>query len=95
MKTTIRLVFAAALVAMSAACTTPAAGTRQMASVSKEDLVCRKDKVTGTRIAGKTCKTAAAWAEFDKYTEQNAKEQTDKFQRLNTGCSTQAEFGCM
>ncbi|KCZ88512.1 putative lipoprotein [Hyphomonas jannaschiana VP2] len=50
--------------------------------------------MTGTRFAEKTCKTQAAWDAFDDYTNSNAKEQTDKFQRLNSGCSTQAEGSC-
>ena len=45
-------------------------------------------KVTGTRFAKRECKTVSAWVEYDKYTNQNAKESTDNFQRLNTGCST-------
>ena len=59
-----------------------------------EPLVCRRLKVTGTRFAKKECKTEEAWAEYDEYTNSNARESTDKFQRLNSGCSTQAEGGC-
>jgi hypothetical protein len=47
-------------------------------------------KVTGTRFAKRECKTVAAWVEYDTYTNQNAKEATDKFQRLNTGGSVSA-----
>ena len=51
-------------------------------------------KVTGTRFAKRECKTVAAWKEYDAYTEQNARESTDKIQRLNSGCSTQAQGTC-
>ena len=47
-------------------------------------------KVTGTRFAEKTCKTAEAWAAYDKYTNENAKESTDKIQRVNSGAATNA-----
>lgn len=85
--------FAAAL----AACTTPVAGTGVAAAnvgPDGEPLVCRKLKVTGTRFPQKECKTAEAWEQYDAYTNSNAKESTDRLQRLNTGCSTQAENGC-
>ena len=58
------------------------------------DVLCRSMKVTGTRFAKRECKTVAAWKEYDAYTEQNARESTDKLQRLNSGCSTQAEGSC-
>ena len=91
------ILVAAAFAAMTSACTTPGAdGTQQVAAnvgPDGEPLICRSVKVTGTRFAEKTCKTAEAWEEWDAYTNGNAKEQTDKFQRLNTGCSTQAN-GC-
>lgn len=75
-----------------AACTTPAATqTAQLADPQTgpngEPLVCRDVKVTGTRFPQKICKTEEVWKEFDGITNDNAKEQTDKFQRLNTGCS--------
>ena len=41
------------------------------------DLVCRSMKV----------KTPEAWVQYDTYTNQNAKEATDKVQRTNTGSS--------
>ena len=67
--------------------TAPApAGTTELAAAGSE-IVCRSMKVTGTRFAKRECKTAAAWVEYDKYTNQNAKEATDKIQRLNTGSS--------
>lgn len=59
-----------------------------------EPVICRKMPVTGTRFPIKECKTEAAWAEYDEYTNSNAKESTDKFQRLNSGCSTQAQGSC-
>jgi hypothetical protein len=65
----------------------------QVAGVD-EDVVCRSMKVTGTRFAKRECKTVSAWVEYDKYTNQNAKESTDNFQRLNTGCATQSEGTC-
>ena len=49
-----------------------------------EALVCRRIKVTGTRFAQKECKTAEAWAQYDEYTKSNAREATDKVQRLNS-----------
>ncbi|HRX75162.1 MAG TPA: hypothetical protein P5341_13725 [Hyphomonas sp.] len=81
------------LAASLAACATPATGgPEQVASLTGPDgepVICREVKVTGTRFPQKTCKTAEAWEQFDAYTNGSAKEQTDKFQRLNTGCSTQ------
>jgi hypothetical protein len=91
---------ALALFAAMAACTTPVAApagetdTSNLVSADGEDVICRRLVVTGTRFAEKTCKTQAAWDAFDDYTNSNAKEQTDKFQRLNSGCSTQAEGSC-
>jgi hypothetical protein len=79
--------------ALVSACTTPAATTQTAAAnvgPNGEPLVCRSMKVTGTRFAQRECKTVDAWKEYDAYTNQNAKESTDKFQRLNTGSSTQA-----
>jgi hypothetical protein len=63
------------------------AETAELASAENE-IVCRSMKVTGTRFAKRECKTAAAWVEYDTYTNRNAKEATDKIQRLNTGSST-------
>ena len=51
------------------------------------DLVCRSMKVTGTRFTKRECKTPEAWVQYDTYTNQNAKEATDKVQRTNTGSS--------
>jgi len=61
--------------------------TAELAAAGSE-IVCRSMKVTGTRFAKRECKTAAAWVEYDKYTNQNAREATDKIQRLSTGSST-------
>ena len=88
-----------ALAFVLAACATPAGTqTAQLddptTGPNGEAVVCRSIAVTGTRFPQKTCKTEAAWAEFDAITNGNAKEQTDKFQRINTGCSTQAQGGC-
>lgn len=91
------ILVAAGLAAALAACTTPAAGTEVAAAAvgpDGEPLVCRKLKVTGTRFPQKDCRTAEAWEQYDAYTNSNARESTDNFQRLNTGCSTQAENGC-
>lgn len=49
---------------------------------------CRSMQVTGSRFPAKDCKSELAWKEFDKMMAENAKNETDKFQRLNTGCST-------
>lgn len=92
---------ALALLASVAGCTTPVvaapsgeAGAANLVTADGEAVICRRVVVTGTRFADKTCKTKAAWEAFDEYTNTNAKEQTDKFQRINTGCSTQAEGSC-
>lgn len=83
-----------------AACTTPVAapveetGNSNLVTADGEDIICRKFEITGTRFPENICKTQAAWDAFDEYTNSNAKEQADKFQRLNTGCGTQAEGGC-
>ena len=84
-----------------AGCTTPVAGSpSDEASAAKivtaegEDVICRSIPVTGTRFPEKICKTQAAWDAFDDYTNDSAEEQTDKFQRLNSGCSTQAQGSC-
>ena len=66
----------------------PEDGERIQVAGIDEEIVCRSMKVTGTRFAKRECKTVSAWVEYDKYTNQNAKESTDNFQRLNTGCST-------
>jgi hypothetical protein len=54
------------------------------------DVICRSIKVTGTRFAKRECKTAAAWKQFDAYTSQNARESTDKIQRVGTGSAVNA-----
>ncbi|PKP81285.1 MAG: hypothetical protein CVT79_11545 [Alphaproteobacteria bacterium HGW-Alphaproteobacteria-18] len=48
---------------------------------------CRSMQVTGSRFPVKDCKSEKAWSEFDKLMAENAKNETDKFQRVNTGCS--------
>jgi len=87
------LIAAAGLTAFVSACATPAAGgSAGAANVASngEKLVCRSIEVTGTRFPQKECKTAEAWAEYDAYTKENAKESTDKFQRIQSGAATQA-----
>lgn len=83
---------AIALATLATACAS-APGTTQAAAnlgPNGEPLVCRKMQVTGTRFPERTCKTAAAWEEYDAYTKSNAKESTDKFQRLQSGAATNA-----
>ena len=92
MKIVFYLAAAGAAVFLSA-CTTSATGGQAMAAnvgPDGEPLICRKIEVTGTRFPQKECKTAEAWEAYDKYTNEGAKEQTDKFQRLNSGAATNA-----
>jgi ABC-type glycerol-3-phosphate transport system substrate-binding protein len=80
-----------------AACSSASTGAQSVAlntGPDGEPVVCRKMQVTGTRFPLKECKTEEAWAAYDEYTNANAKESTDKYQRLNTGCSTQAQGAC-
>jgi hypothetical protein len=70
------------------------ASAAKIVTAEGEDVICRSIPVTGTRFPQRICKTQAAWDAFDDYTNDNAKEQTDKFQRLNSGCSTQAQGSC-
>ena len=44
----------------------------------------------GTRFAQKECKSAKVWEEFDKLMAGNAREQTDKIQRVGSGGTTTA-----
>lgn len=87
--------------AILAACATPAPGAAQIASASQITpsmegqtapdgtvISCRSMQVTGSRFPVKECKSAAAWESFDAAMADNAKSETDKFQRVNTGCST-------
>lgn len=80
------------LAAVTTACATSPSTTQTAANVGPdgEPLVCRSMQITGTRFPQKECKTAEAWEQYDAYTNGNAKESTDKFQRLNTGAATQA-----
>lgn len=55
---------------------------------------CRSMQVTGSRFPTKDCKSELAWKEFDKMMAENAKSSTDGFQRLRSGCATQAEGSC-
>jgi starvation-inducible outer membrane lipoprotein len=92
----------AALATVLAACTTAPApvqmaegGPKLTAAMEGQlaqdgtPIQCRSIDRTGTRFAIKECKSEAAWEELDAILAASAKEQTDKFQRLNTGCSTQ------
>tara|TARA_R110000787_G_scaffold203479_1_gene313967 strand:- start:375 stop:743 length:369 start_codon:yes stop_codon:yes gene_type:complete len=54
------------------------------------DVICRSVKVTGSRFAKRECKTPDAWKQFDAYTNQNAREATDKIQRVGTGSAVNA-----
>ena len=94
------LVAALGLVAV-AACTTNTSGTSAAAGADKVTAAlegqtapdgtivkCRSMQVTGSRFPVKDCKSEKAWEEFDKLMAENAKNSTDKLQRVNTGCST-------
>ena len=95
----------AATLAMTA-CATPATAaaptadakiTAAMEGKTADDgtiIKCRAMQVTGTRFPAKECKSEKAWEEFDKLMAENAKSSVDGFQRLNTGCATQAEGTC-
>ncbi|PKP81384.1 MAG: hypothetical protein CVT79_11540 [Alphaproteobacteria bacterium HGW-Alphaproteobacteria-18] len=96
-----------AIVAIAlAACTTPANGaaeasgtkiTAAMEGQMTDDgtaIKCRSMQVTGSRFPAKECKSEKAWQEFDKIMAENAKSSTDGFQRLRSGCATQAEGTC-
>lgn len=81
------------LAALVSACASPTTTTQTAAAnvgPNGEPLICRSIKETGTRFAKKDCKTAEAWVQFDAYTNGNAKESTDKFQRLQSGAATNA-----
>ena len=94
MKSVYALAAAAAAALLAACASAPADGTTQLAASNVgpdgEPLVCRYLKVTGTRFPQKECKTAEAWKQYDEYTKQNAKESTDKYQRLQSGAATNA-----
>lgn len=57
-------------------------------------VVCRSMQVTGSRFPARDCRSQAAWEVFDQTMAENARSQTDGFQRVNTGCATRAEGGC-
>ncbi len=97
-KTTLAFLLAAAALG---ACSTNTSGTTALAGADKDlaalegraapdgsIVKCRSMQVTGSRFPLKECKSELAWKEFDKAMAENAKKETDKFQRLNTGCST-------
>lgn len=98
----------AAILAASvlSACATPASNeavasggkiTASMEGKMTEDgtvVACRSMQVTGSRFPAKECKSEKAWKEFDIIMAENAKSSTDGFQRLRSGCSTQAEGSC-
>ncbi|KJS24387.1 MAG: hypothetical protein VR75_15370 [Hyphomonadaceae bacterium BRH_c29] len=93
----IRKLAAVSLAGFLAACSSASTGAQSVAlniGQDGEPIVCRKMWVTGTRFPLKECKTEEAWTAYDEYTNANAKESTDKYQRLNTGCSTQAQGTC-
>lgn len=77
--------------------TTALAGTQTTAAMEGQTapdgtiVKCRSMQVTGSRFPVKDCKSEKAWKEFDAMMAENAKNQTDKFQRLNSGCSTSGE----
>ena len=85
------LCIVAGMATLVTACAAAPAGTQTTAAnvgPDGEPLVCRSIKVTGTRFPQKECKTAAAWEEYDAYTNSNARESTDKIQRVNSGGAT-------
>lgn len=86
------LLAAAGMAVLVSACASAPAGSAGAANVAAdgEPLVCRSIAVTGTRFPLKECKTAEAWAAYDDYTKDNAKESTDKFQRIQSGAATNA-----
>lgn len=108
MTSSLKTTFGALLAAVAiSACATPEAGSAQYASTDKitpamegktatdgTAIRCRSMQVTGSRFPAKECKSEKAWEEFDKVMAENAKSATDGFQRLRTGCATQAEGGC-
>jgi hypothetical protein len=75
-----------------AACATPPAATGAQASIKAGDIApdgtavsCRTIDVIGTRFGERSCKSEAAWKQFDAQMAANAKEHTDKYQRVGTG----------
>jgi hypothetical protein len=83
--------FAGGVAALLSACASaPVQITAAMQGQTAKDgsiISCRSILQTGTRFPVKECKSEKTWEEFDKMVALNAKEQTDKFQRLNSGCS--------
>jgi hypothetical protein len=88
-------------IAAVAACTTNTSGTSATAGADKVTAAlegqtapdgtvvkCRSMQVTGSRFPVKDCKSEKAWQEFDQLMAENAKNSTDKLQRVNSGCST-------
>ncbi len=106
MLNSLRMLAGVAATLAMAACATPATGaapvsdakiTAGMEGKTADDgtiIKCRSMQVTGTRFPAKECKSEKAWEEFDKLMAENAKSSVDGFQRLNTGCATQAEGSC-
>lgn len=99
--------FALFAFAALAGCATPEGGTTQLASAGRitpkmegqeatdgTPVRCRSMQVTGSRFPVKECKSEKAWEDYDKMMAENARSATDGFQRVRTGCSTQAEGGC-
>lgn len=90
------LAVAAPIVAGATVAETDAAAAQPASTESVEvastdvDVICRSIKVTGSRFAKRECKTADAWKQFDAYTNQNAKDATDRIQRLGTGSAANA-----
>ena len=90
------LTVAAPIVAAPAVAETDAADAEPVSTEGVEvastdvDVICRSIKVTGSRFAKRECKTADAWKKFDAYTNQNAREATDKIQRVGSGSAANA-----
>ncbi len=94
------LLIAALVTALAACATAPAqpADTSGKLTTSMEGqaapdgtpIRCRAVEQIGSRFTQKECKSEKAWEQFDKIMAENAKEQTDKFQRVGSGPATNA-----
>jgi len=83
-------VAAPAVVETEAAYAEPASTEGVEVASTDVEVICRSIKVTGSRFAKRECKTPDAWKQFDAYTNQNAREATDKIQRVGTGSAANA-----
>lgn len=80
-----KLVYAAAFAALLSACaSTPS--PQANAAPDGEHRVCRSERVIGSNMPVRTCRTAAEWAALDGANQQNA-EQIGRDMRQNNGTS--------